>query len=66
MRRKYILLALLALGLVGASFYFYRGGRVPSGQPPLESLTPLNVADLENTFNAAQDDIRVLLLLSPT
>ena len=66
MKRKSILGALLALALIGALFHFYGGGPAPSGQPPLESLTPQNVSDLRNSFNAAKDDVRVLLLLSPT
>lgn len=66
MRRKYILLALLTFALVGVLFYLYAGSQVPSGQPPLQSLTPQNLAGLERAFNAAKNDVRVLLLLSPT
>ncbi len=66
MRRKYILFAITTLALAGALFYLYGGSQVPSGQAPLRSLTPQNVAELENAFNAARQDVRVLLLLSPT
>ena len=64
MTRKYILIA--ALAVAGLLFYFSAGARVPSGQPPLEKLTPQNVAAIKGAFNAAKGDARLLLLLSPT
>jgi hypothetical protein len=66
MRRKYTWPAILTLALAGVLFYFYGGSQVPSAQAPLESLTPQNIAAFEDAFNAAKDDVRVLLLLSPT
>jgi hypothetical protein len=65
MRRKHVLFALLALVVAGALVYF-NGSRVPSGQPPLERLTPQTLAGIKERFNAAKDRVRVLLLLSPT
>ncbi|HVP48238.1 MAG TPA: hypothetical protein VMT32_16710 [Bryobacteraceae bacterium] len=66
MKRKSVLAAILALAFVGALVYFNGGGQVPSGQAPLQSLTPQNLTEIKNSFNAATDDVRVLLLLSPT
>ncbi|MFZ0595167.1 MAG: hypothetical protein WAM39_32190 [Bryobacteraceae bacterium] len=66
MRRKYILFAIAALALAGALFYLYGGGQTPSGQTALMRLNPQNVAEIENAFNDAKQDVRVLLLLSPT
>ncbi|HWF46644.1 MAG TPA: hypothetical protein VG168_06545 [Bryobacteraceae bacterium] len=66
MKRKFILGAIPVLLLVAAGIYFYGGGRVPDGQPPLQSLTRANITTIRNAFNAAKDDTRVLLLLSPT
>jgi hypothetical protein len=66
MRRKSILIAAAAIALAGALFYFYGGHQTPNGQPPLRGLTTQNIAEVKNAFNAAKDDIRVLLLLSPT
>jgi len=66
MNRKYILYVVLAAALIGVLFYLYGGSQVPPGQPPLESLTQQNLADAGNSFNAAKDDIRVLVLVSPT
>jgi hypothetical protein len=66
MKRKYILGAVLVALLAAAVLYFYGGGRTPAGQPPLENLSAQNVGEIKNEFNAAKDDVRVLLLLSPT
>jgi hypothetical protein len=66
MNRKYIAGVILAALLAAAGFYLYGGGRTPTGQAPLENLRAQNVAEIKNEFNAAKDDVRVLLLLSPT
>lgn len=66
MKRKYILSAILIAVLIGAAVYFYGGSQAPPGQAPLERLTAQNVSAVKNAFNAAKDDVRVLLLLSPT
>ncbi|HZQ54128.1 MAG TPA: hypothetical protein VFB14_18135 [Bryobacteraceae bacterium] len=66
MSRKHVLVAIFAIALAGALFYLYGGSQTPSGQPPLRKLTAQNAADLKIAFNAAKDDVRVLLLLSPT
>jgi len=64
--RKYILIAAFAVAAFGFLIYYGAGGRVPSGQPPVEKLTPQNVAVIKDAFNAAKGDVRLLLLLSPT
>jgi uncharacterized membrane protein len=66
MKRKYVLGAILTVALAGALVYFYGGSEAPAGQTPLQSLTPQNMAEIKNAFNAAKDDVRVLVLLSPT
>ena len=66
MKRRYVVGAILLASLVAAALYLYGGGQTPSGQPPLRNLTAENVVDIKNEFNAAKDEIRVLLLLSPT
>ncbi|HLW76011.1 MAG TPA: hypothetical protein VKS01_03480 [Bryobacteraceae bacterium] len=65
MKRKHIL-ALVAVLLIAASFYLYRGGATPAGQSPLTSLEARNISEIRSQFNAASDRARVLLLLSPT
>jgi hypothetical protein len=65
MKLKYItgtLVVLLVLLLV----YVYGGSQAPPGQPPLRSLTAQSVGEIKREFNSARDDVRVLLLLSPT
>jgi hypothetical protein len=52
--------------LIAALVYFYGGSQAPAGQPPLESLTPQTAVAVKSAFNAAKDDVRVLLFLSPT
>lgn len=64
--RRHTLAIVAALVLCGVSFYFYAGHQTPPGQPPLAELTTRNVTDLENAFNAAKGEVRILLLLSPT
>jgi hypothetical protein len=66
MKGKYIFGTLLGVMLVAALVYFYGGSQPPPGQPPLASITAQNVADVKNQFSLAKDDVRVLLLLSPT
>jgi hypothetical protein len=64
MKRKYLLSIILALALVGGLGYYYGGHQTPAGQAPLQQLT--KTSDLRDAFNAAQGDVRILLLLSPT
>jgi hypothetical protein len=66
MSRKRIVVIVAALVLCGVLFYFYLGHETPPGQPPLSELNPQNFTTIENAFNAAKTDGRILLLLSPT
>ena len=66
MKRAYIAGAIPVALLGAAVLYLYGGGRTPAGQPPLQNLGAQNAAEIKNGFNAAKDDVRVLLLLSPT
>jgi hypothetical protein len=61
---KYFTLSfIVALTLV---VYWYYWGSSPSGQPPLTSLTPMNLDQFKLAFNGAADRARLVLLLSPT
>jgi len=64
--RLAIVAALVVVGLLGLAWYLYRGERVPSGQPALLSVSAANFDMLRASFNAASDDVRIVLLLSPT
>jgi len=66
MKRRFIPAALLAIPILVALGYFYGGSRTPAGQPPLRSLTAQSAGEVRDLFNAGKDDVRVLLLLSPT
>ena len=66
MNRKRTLIAISAFLAIGLAFYFYGGHEAPVGQPPLARLTPQTLSDLKNAFNAANSEVRVLVLLSPT
>jgi hypothetical protein len=66
LKRKYILGALVAVIVLAALVYFYAGSQAPAGQPQLSSLTAQNVVEVKNHFNMTKDDVRMLLLLSPT
>jgi hypothetical protein len=65
-RRKYIFGAIAAVGMIAVLVYFYGGSQTPATQSPLVRLTPENVSQVEAVFNAAQGDVRLLVLLSPT
>jgi hypothetical protein len=66
MTRKTILAFPAALLLGAGLFYFYGGHSVPAGQPPLVDLTPQNLSTIEDAFNGAKGDVRLVVLLSPT
>jgi hypothetical protein len=65
-RRNHIIGVLGALVVAFALLYFYGGSTTPVSQPPLVRLTPENVSQVEAAFNTAKEDVRVLVLLSPT
>ena len=66
MKRAFIVGAILVALLAAAGLYLYGGGQVPAGQPALQNVSIQSVGQIKNHFNAAKDDVRVLLLLSPT
>jgi len=52
--------------IVAIGFYLWGSGSTPRGQPPRVSLNETNVAQFQQTFNAASSATRVVLFLSPT
>jgi hypothetical protein len=66
MKRKYLAGGTATMIFILLLIYAYGGGHTPQGQPPLQTLTAQNISEIRNQFNAAKDDVRVLLLLSPT
>ena len=66
MKRAYSVGAIPVALLAAAVLYLYGGAQTPASQPPLKNLTAQSRGEMKNEFNAAKDDVRVLLLLSPT
>jgi len=63
-KRKYITVSLIIV--LALAVYWYYWGSSPRGQPPLTSLTPMNLDQFKQAFNGAADRYRLVLLLSPT
>ena len=61
-----ILASAVVVALLVAWWYFWGPSSVPTGQPPLVTLTPENFAQLQARFNDSSDGVRVVVLLSPT
>ena len=62
-----LLVAVVFLALLGVLLYYmYGGSAVPAGQHELVRIAPASFAELREAFNAAQNQVRVIALLSPT
>jgi len=66
MKKKSIVLALIAVVLLLAVVYLWGPSSVPPGQEPLVALSNANFSDFENVFDGDLDTPRLVLLLSPT
>lgn len=66
MKRRYRHMAVLAAVLAAVLGSVSCGHQAPAGQASLRDLTPQNVAEIKNAFNASKGEVRLLLLLSPT
>ncbi len=65
-RKKLLVFAVAVAALLGAGWYQFGGHRTPKGQPPLADLNAASLDQLRADFNAAADETRMILLLSPT
>lgn len=66
MKKRAIIVAVVAVVLLLAGAYFWRPSSVPAGQDPLTVLTPENMSEFTAAFDANSDVPRMVLLLSPT
>lgn len=66
MNHKYLRVAVLVTALAAILSSLSCGHQAPEGQPSLQTLTSQNVAEIKGAFNASSDEVRVLLLVSPT
>ena len=66
MKRR-VVVGVVSLTLIAAAvWYLGPSPQTPAGQPALVSLTPENFSMFQPEFNRASDDVRLLVLLSPT
>lgn len=66
MKKRAIIVAVVAVALLLAVAYFWGPSSVPSGQDPLTVLSPENVNEFTAAFDANSEVPRMVLLLSPT
>jgi hypothetical protein len=67
MKRYRFAILVCAAALLGSLlFYFYGGSESPAGQQTLVRLNAENLPELQKQFNAAQDRVRLIAMLSPT
>ena len=66
MKKRAIVLAMIAVVLLLAVVYLWGPSSVPPGQDPLVALSNANFSDFENAFDGDLDTPRLVLLLSPT
>jgi len=66
MKTRYKVAVAALLVLVALAWYGWGPSNTPAGQLPLVSLRKGDVTSLRESFNGAADDVRVVLLLSPT
>jgi hypothetical protein len=65
-RKVAIRLAICVVLLLAIAFYLRRPSAAPAGQEPLLTLSSANISDFQKWFDAQADDLRLILLLSPT
>jgi hypothetical protein len=66
MKKKTIVFGIVAVLLLLAAAYFWGPSSVPPGQASLLTLTAANFSEFEKSFDADSDDLRLVLLFSPT
>lgn len=65
-QRKWIGIALVAVVLAAIGYRYFGTHNVPAGQPALAHLDAGSVETLRADFNRAANEIRIVVLLSPT
>ena len=66
MKKRLLVIALVAVALLLAGVYFWRPASAPIGQEPLIVLSRRNLQEFAAAFDAESDEPRMVLLLSPT
>lgn len=65
-RRKWIGIALVAVVLAAIGYRYFGTHNAPAGQPALAHLDAGLVETLRADFNRRADEVRIIVLLSPT
>ena len=68
MKARWILgvAALVAVGAAAAAWYRLAPREAPPGQPPLVTMDAAALETLKADFNRSANEVRVIVLLSPT
>jgi hypothetical protein len=66
MRRSTLAIVAAVLVVVAVLLYALAGHQPPAGQLPLADLSASALPTLQDDFNQHADEVRVILLLSPT
>ena len=66
MKKKLIILGVVAAVVLLGAIYLWGPGTVPAGQHPLVTLSSANISEFDAAFDADADVPRLVLLLSPT
>jgi hypothetical protein len=66
MKKRALIVAVIAFVLLGAALYLWGPSSVPRGQERLITLSNANFREFENAFDADPNVARLVLLLSPT
>lgn len=66
MKKRIIVLGLIALAALFASIYLRGPGTVPAGQKAVVTLSSKNIGGFEAAFDENSDMPRLVLMLSPT
>jgi predicted negative regulator of RcsB-dependent stress response len=64
--RSLVIVVLLAALLGAFGWYRWSERQVPAGQAPLATLGAASLDTLRTEFNAHADQVRIVVLLSPT
>jgi hypothetical protein len=66
MKKRAVIVAIVAVALLLAGVYLWGPSSVPRGQEPLTVLSTANLSEFATAFDASSDVPRMVLLLSPT
>jgi len=66
MKKRAVIVAVIALVLLLAALYLWGPSAVPAGQEPLAVLSSADLREFTSVFDGDTEALRMVLLLSPT